>query len=120
MACLRSSSDGFMGRLPVHAFFLELFDFYTNGRNVNLVKIAQTARFRCVIFSVMSSDAAFFWHEASECGGRAKDATEPRRSYYEKEARFWSQRAEKADADEAHRKAAGYSDSLFSFLTKRC
>jgi hypothetical protein len=45
------------GRIPWHAcevplidswavsrctlFFLELFDFYTNGRNVNLVKIAQ-------------------------------------------------------------------------------
>jgi hypothetical protein len=66
----------------------------------------------------MSSDSAFFWYRASEYGRRAKDATEPRRSYYEKEARFWSQQAETADADEAHRKAAGYSDSLFSFLTK--
>ena len=68
----------------------------------------------------MSKDAAFFWYQASECGRRAKDATEPRRSYYENEARFWSRKAEKADADEARRKAAGCSDSLFSFLTKRC
>ena len=97
------------GPSPVHEFLLELFDFYTNGRNVNLVKIAQTARFRCVIVLVTSSDSLFFWHQASECGRRAKDATEPRRSYYENEARCWSQK---------EAKAAGYSDSLFGFLTK--
>jgi hypothetical protein len=68
----------------------------------------------------MSTDSAFFWKQASECSRRAKDATEPRKSYYENEARFWTQKAEKADAGEAHRKAAGYSDSLFSFLTKGC
>ena len=68
----------------------------------------------------MSNDSVFFWYQASEYGRRAKDATEPRRSYYEKEVRFWTHKAEKADADEAHRKAAGYSDSLFGFLTKIC
>jgi hypothetical protein len=67
---------------------------------------------KCHIF-VMSNNSAFFWYQASECGRRAKDATEPRRSYYEKEAGSWSQKAQKADADEAYRKAVGYSDSLF-------
>jgi hypothetical protein len=69
---------------------------------------------------MMSSDSASFWYQARECGRRANDATEPRRSYYENEARFWTHKAEKADADEAHRKVAGYSDSLFSFLIKTC
>ena len=50
IACLRSSSDGFMGRLPVHAFFQNSFDFYTNGRKVNLVKIAQPLNWDSAVF----------------------------------------------------------------------
>jgi hypothetical protein len=61
----------------------------------------------------MSTIRHFFGSEQANVVGA-------RKSYYENEARFWTQKAEKADADEAHRKAAGYSDSLFSFLTKRC
>jgi hypothetical protein len=39
-----------MGRLPCKRFFLELFDFYTNGRNVNLVKIAQPLNWDSAVF----------------------------------------------------------------------
>jgi hypothetical protein len=67
----------------------------------------------------MSRDSSAFWYQARESDRRAKDATdEPRRSYYEREARIWAQKARQADADEAYRNAPGYSDSLFGFLTK--
>jgi len=67
----------------------------------------------------MSGGDSTFWCQAREWDRRAKDATdEPRKSYYEREAQIWAQKAKKADADEAQRNAPGYSDSLFSFLTK--
>jgi hypothetical protein len=68
----------------------------------------------------MSREDSAFWFQAGEWDRRAKDATtvEARRFYYEREARIWAQKAKKADADEAQRNAPGYSDSLFSFLTK--
>jgi hypothetical protein len=61
------------------------------------------------------NDSEFLWYQATEWDRRAKAASELRRSYYEKEAKFWTQKAEKADGAEASRNAPGYSDSLFGF-----
>jgi hypothetical protein len=49
----------------------------------------------------MPTGACQFFYDCTGCG-----------------IRIWAQKAKKADADEAQRNAPGYSDSLFSFLTK--